>query len=333
MSGELKLHQPAPSPGGPEHAIPAIIADAGEEAASRFVEFFTANIRNPNTRRAYARAVAQFLRWCEARGLTPPDHRAHRRRRLRRGAQQTARDPLGQAAPRRHPDALRLARHRPGRRRSTPPARSAGPKHVVKKGKTPVLSAEDEARDAPREHRRARPSSASGTGPSSPSWSTASPASGPRSAMKVEDYYPQGKRWWLRLHEKGGKHHEMPAHHNAEEYLDAYVEAAGIAEDQKKGPLFRTARSARRSSSPTKRAAPARRPWRWSSGGRRRRASATAICCHTLPGHRHHRTTWRTAGRSRRPSRWPPTSRRRRPSSTTGRATQITLDEVERIAI
>jgi hypothetical protein len=45
-------------------------------------------------------------------------------------------------------------------------------------------------------------------------------------AMRVEDYYPKGKRWWVRLHKKGGKRHEMPAHHNLEAYLDAYVEAA-----------------------------------------------------------------------------------------------------------
>ncbi len=37
-------------------------------------------------------------------------------------------------------------------------------------------------------------------------------------AMRVEDYYPKGKRWWVRLHEKGGKRHEMPAHHNLEAY-------------------------------------------------------------------------------------------------------------------
>ena len=59
-------------------------------------------------------------------------------------------------------------------------------------------------------------------------------------AMDVEDYYPQGKRAWLRLHEKGGKQHDMPAHHTLEEYLDAYIQAAGIADDHK-GPLFRTA--------------------------------------------------------------------------------------------
>ena len=57
--------------------------------------------------------------------------------------------------------------------------------------------------------------------------------------MNVEDYYQQGKRSWIRLHEKGGKFHEVPAHHNAEAYLDAYVVAAAI-DDARKGPLFRS---------------------------------------------------------------------------------------------
>ena len=58
--------------------------------------------------------------------------------------------------------------------------------------------------------------------------------------LKVEDYYPQKKRWWLRLREKNGKVNEMPCHHKLEAYLDAYIEAAGI-EDDRKGPLFRAA--------------------------------------------------------------------------------------------
>src|ERR1035438_4825781 len=48
--------------------VPAVIAASGEKAAWRFVEFFTANIRNPNTRAAYSRAVAAFCAWCEERG-------------------------------------------------------------------------------------------------------------------------------------------------------------------------------------------------------------------------------------------------------------------------
>ena len=58
--------------------------------------------------------------------------------------------------------------------------------------------------------------------------------------MRVEDFYVQGRRGWVRLHEKGGKDHELPAHHNLEAYLDAYIEAAGIRDD-KKGSLFRSA--------------------------------------------------------------------------------------------
>ena len=57
--------------------------------------------------------------------------------------------------------------------------------------------------------------------------------------MRVEDYYQQGKRWWLRLQEKGGKHHAVPVHHKAEAYLDAYLAAAGIAAE-KDAPLWRS---------------------------------------------------------------------------------------------
>lgn len=60
--------------------------------------------------------------------------------------------------------------------------------------------------------------------------------------MCVEDYYPVGRRWWLRLHEKGGRHHELPAHHILQDALDAYLEATDIIGDRK-GPLFRSARA------------------------------------------------------------------------------------------
>ena len=45
--------------------LPALIAEAGKPAVRRFLEFFTVNIRNPNTRAAYGRATGAFLRWCE----------------------------------------------------------------------------------------------------------------------------------------------------------------------------------------------------------------------------------------------------------------------------
>src|SRR6267142_87027 len=49
--------------------VPALIADLGDDASWRYVEFFTANIRNPHTRRAYTRACSRFFAWCEQRGL------------------------------------------------------------------------------------------------------------------------------------------------------------------------------------------------------------------------------------------------------------------------
>jgi site-specific recombinase XerC len=46
--------------------------------------------------------------------------------------------------------------------------------------------------------------------------------------MRVEDYYTQGRRGWMRLHEKAGKRHEMPCNHNLETYIDAYIGASAM---------------------------------------------------------------------------------------------------------
>ena len=53
-------------------SLPVLIADAGDAAGWRFIDLFTANIRNPNTRRAYLRACQQFFAWCDERGRTLP---------------------------------------------------------------------------------------------------------------------------------------------------------------------------------------------------------------------------------------------------------------------
>ncbi len=120
--------------------------------------------------------------------------------------------------------------------RSNPASVVRGPKHVIKRGKTPVLSPE-EARELfngiPTDTLIGLRDRAL-IGVLIYSFAMVSAAV----SMRVEDYFPQGKRWWLRLHEKGGKHHEMPVHHTLEEYLDAYIDAAVIAKEPK-GPLFR----------------------------------------------------------------------------------------------
>src|SRR5277367_1607709 len=51
--------------------VPKLIADAGESAALRYLDFFTANIRNPNTRAAYAVAERAFFAWLDTKGVAP----------------------------------------------------------------------------------------------------------------------------------------------------------------------------------------------------------------------------------------------------------------------
>lgn len=119
-----------------------------------------------------------------------------------------------------------------------PAASVRGPKHVVKKGQTPVLKASqarqllDSIDTSTIVGLRGRAIIATMI------YSFA--RVGAVVAMNTEDYFQNGKRWWLRLHEKGGKRHEVPADHNAEEYLDAYLGAAKSENWPKKAPLFRT---------------------------------------------------------------------------------------------
>ncbi|MGH9899821.1 MAG: tyrosine-type recombinase/integrase, partial [Pyrinomonadaceae bacterium] len=97
--------------------------------------------------------------------------------------------------------------------------------------------------------------------------------------MKVKDYYRNGKRYWLRLHEKGGKYHEVPAHHNAERYLDEYIETANIA-DEKNKPLFRTTRGQSRVL--TDQALDRERAWAMIKRRARDAGVSLEIRCHTF---------------------------------------------------
>jgi site-specific recombinase XerC len=60
--------------------------------------------------------------------------------------------------------------------------------------------------------------------------------------MRVEDVFVQNRRLWVRLHVKGSKRHEMPCHHNREEYLAAYLDGCNLREDRK-GPFPHSAQS------------------------------------------------------------------------------------------
>ena len=96
--------------------------------------------------------------------------------------------------------------------------------------------------------------------------------------MRRQDYFRQGTRGWLRLHEKGGKRHDVPAHHRAEEAVEACLAAGGV--EDAKAPLFQSVdRAGRLSGRPlTRRAVLAMI---------KRRAAAAAglpasTCCHTF---------------------------------------------------
>src|SRR5712671_7025149 len=218
--------------------VPALIADLGDDASWRYVEFFTANIRNPHTRRAYARACSRFFAWCEQRGLAlgavrPFDVAAYIEGLQPKHSAPGVKQQL--AAIRMLFDWLITGQVLP----TNPAAAVRGPKHVVKTGKTPVLEGDewrkllgsiptttlrdlrDRALIATLTYSFARINAAL--------------------KMKVEDLRPRGAGWMIRLHENGGKQHAMPCHHALAEALRTYIDTAGIAEDRK-GWLFRTAR-------------------------------------------------------------------------------------------
>ena len=89
-------------------ALPALVAAAGERASRRFVEFFTANIRNKKTREAYCRNITAFLVWCDIRHGPRHDRTGGRRRVCREITQRRIIKAHRRTAPGRDPNAVRL---------------------------------------------------------------------------------------------------------------------------------------------------------------------------------------------------------------------------------
>ncbi|MCC7482952.1 MAG: tyrosine-type recombinase/integrase [Hyphomicrobiales bacterium] len=233
------------------HLAPARLFAPTPKAAQRFIEFFTAQINNDHTRKAYLNVVRRFSTWCDGRGLqnlsaVQAFHVASFIKELQ--------GDFSAPTVKQHLAALRMLFDWlvTGHVLEVNPAHAVrGPKHVVKKGKTPVLTA-DEARtlldsiELVRKIKREDGSEAvepslvglrdrALIGVMVYSFARINAVIG----MKVRDYFVQGRRGWVRLHEKGGKDHEVPCHHNLEQYLDEYLAAAGI-DGELDGPLFRT---------------------------------------------------------------------------------------------
>jgi len=327
MSSELVRKNEGELGPGAHAGIPALIGQAGPQAARRFVEFFTAEIRNPNTRRAYHRAVADFFNWLQKKKMTDlekiqPVHVALYIEQLQ--------GTLSKPSVKQHLAAIRMLFDYlvVGQVVAFNPASPVrGPRYVTKKGKTPVLSTEEarELIDSINVSTVVGLRDRALIGLMVYTFARV----GATVAMNVEDYYAQGRRFWVRLHEKGGKRHEMPAHHNLDIYLAEYIEASGIADD-KKGPLFRTA--IRKTKVLTRKHMAQADVYRMIKRRAKDAGIATEIGCHTF------RATGITAylqnGGKLEIAQFMAAHESAR---TTGlydrRGDQITLDEVERIAI
>ncbi len=218
--------------------LPALFA-TDAYTAQRIIEFFTVNINNPHTRKAYAKAAADFAGWCSRHGVehlrdVQPIHvAAHILELQRRIAIPSVKVQL--AGIRMLFDWLVLGQILP----INPATVVRGPKHLVRKGRTPVLTADetrvlfnsidtatmmglrDRALIALMTYTFARVGAAAGK-------------------MHVEDVYIQGRRTWVRLHEKGGKRHEMPCHHKLESYLHDFLEARRTLRERNGTPSFDT---------------------------------------------------------------------------------------------
>ena len=257
-------------------SVPALIAARGPHAGRRFVEFFTANIRNPNTRRAYYRATSEFFDWCDQARLglldIEPVHVAAWVESLgRRFAPPTVKQWL--AAVRMLFDWLVVGQVLA----VNPAAPVRGPKYVVRTGKTPVLAAP--------EPRQLLDSINTTTVVGMRDRALIGllvftfARIGAALDMTVADLYWQHRRLWVRLHEKGGKEHSMPCHHHLETYLQDYIEAAGIAADRE-GALFRT--TVWRTGVLTKRPMSQSDAWRMLQRRARDAGIPTAVCNHTF---------------------------------------------------
>ena len=99
--------------------------------------------------------------------------------------------------------------------------------------------------------------------------------------MRVEDAFRERNRLMVRLREKGGKRHEMPCHHQLEDYLTAYIDAAGIAADRG-SPLFRTID--RKTKKLSGRPLPQANAWEMVNRRARAAGIGTTVCNHTFRG-------------------------------------------------
>lgn len=232
------------APGGVSMSLPAVIADAGERAGRFTLEFFAARIANPNTRKAYGRAVFAFCAWAEARAVAlhalEPATVAAYLEGLRADGKSPASIKLAASALRHWLDYLTER----GVLASNPALSVRTPRLVVREGKTPVFEkAEARAIFASLEP---APGKAGGLLELRdramfavmlyPPFARV----GAVAKMQVRDF-EDSREPFIVLHEKGGLERREACHHKTAEYLRAYLDAAGPLRDAPRAPLFQSA--------------------------------------------------------------------------------------------
>src|SRR3954447_7423789 len=268
---------PVVIPGAEGVPLPAVVAASGPEVATRFLEFFLVAIRNPNTRRAYATAVRGLCAWLErhgARDLTvvEPVHVAAYVEQLGRSHTKPS-VALHLAAIKRFFAFLVAG----GTLKRSPAVEVKGPTFSRRVGATPVTSTDEVRRlleSLPTDDLVGlRDRALIGT----LLFTTARIGAALR--CKVGDYYREGYGLMLCLHEKGGKEHRLPVHHQLVEYLETYLDAAGLREERA-SPLFRSARG--RTGELTERALDPANAWAMVKRRARRAGVSTALCNHSF---------------------------------------------------
>jgi site-specific recombinase XerD len=213
--------------------VPALIADIGPEATKRCFEFFTVPIRNKNKRIAYYHAIGQFLTWCQRAGfrdledIEPISVAAY-----------VEQHPGSPATIKQHMSAIRMLFSwltEKGILAMNPAREVKTEKFSRGEGKTPAF-VEGEVQSLlgaieSSTHIGLRNRALLGT----LAYSFA--RLGAVVNLKVEDYFPSGKRFLLRFREKGGKEKDLPDHHKLEELLDEYPKATGLGSEPN-SPLF-----------------------------------------------------------------------------------------------
>ena len=260
--------------------LPALIHNDGPQASRRYLEFFAAQLRNPNTRAAYARAATRFFAWCQNAGavdqlvqIEPIHVAAWIEGRTAEVSAPTVKQEL--AALRKLFDWLVLGQVLP----ASPATFVRGPSHSVKIGTTPVLTV-DQARillsSIPED-------TVSGLRDRALislmiySFARISAAL----ALDVGHLFREQHRLNIRLSEKGGKRHFMPCHHSLDAHLVSYITTAGLSPDPK-APLFQSITRDRRALTGRR----LNRTEAWYMVRRRARAAGidTPVSCHTFRG-------------------------------------------------